>query len=89
MQTHSAMNARHFFVRLGTKSVIGREDDPSGVIFQPARELYVEYADKTMQVGTDKDGNAQFAPLFETWPNVLAVAILARGHGRPASRRTR
>jgi putative DNA primase/helicase len=34
------MNSKHFFVRLGSKSVIGREDSPEGVIFQPVRELY-------------------------------------------------
>jgi hypothetical protein len=60
------MNAKHFFVRMGTKSVIGR-DTPRGVVFQPVRELYPEYANRTVQVGTDKDGNATFGPLFETW----------------------
>jgi hypothetical protein len=62
-----AMNAKHFFVRLGSKSVIAREDDPHGVVFQPVKELYPEYANKHIQTGTDKDGNATFGPLFETW----------------------
>lgn len=62
-----SMNARHFFVRLGSKSVIGREDDPAGVIFQPVKELYPEYANCIVQTGSDAKGNAQFAPLFETW----------------------
>jgi uncharacterized protein DUF5906/bifunctional DNA primase/polymerase-like protein len=61
------MNEKHFFVTLGTKSVIGREDKPKGVVFQPVKELYSEYANRMVQIGTDKDGNATFGPLFETW----------------------
>lgn len=67
MDALEAMNTKHFFVRLGSKSVIAREDDPSGVIFQPVKELYPEYANKLVQIGTDKNGNATFGPLFETW----------------------
>jgi hypothetical protein len=62
------MNERHFWTRVGGKSVIGRTDDPSGVVvFQPVRELYSEYANRTVQVGVDRHGNAQYANLFETW----------------------
>jgi hypothetical protein len=60
------MNQKHFFVTLGTKSVIGRENGDD-VMFQPVRELYPEYANRIVQVGTDKNGNAAFGPLFETW----------------------
>jgi hypothetical protein len=67
MDALEEMNSRHFFVTLGSKSVIGREDKPEGVVFQPVRELYPEYANRMVQVGTDKDGNASFQPLFETW----------------------
>lgn len=62
-----AMNEKHFFVRMGSKSVIGRTDDPAGVMFQQVRELYPEYANQSVQIGTDKDGEAKWAPLFETW----------------------
>jgi hypothetical protein len=61
------MNEKHFFVRMNTKSVIGREDDPRGVVFQPVKELYPEYANQLVQVGVDKNGNAAFSPLFESW----------------------
>jgi hypothetical protein len=61
------MNTKHFFVRLGVKAVIGREDDPSGTIFQPVRELYPEYANKFVQDGTTKDGDPILKPIFEAW----------------------
>ena len=62
------MNRRHFFTRIGAKSAIGREDDPSGVVvFQPVRELYSEYQNRRVQVGVDKDGEPVYKPLFETW----------------------
>jgi hypothetical protein len=61
------MNAKHFFVRLGSKAVIGREDSPSGVIFQSPRELYPEYANRFVQTGVDEDGKATLKPLFDEW----------------------
>lgn len=67
MDALEEMNTRHFFVRLGSKSVIAREDDPNGVVFQPVKELYPEYANRMVQVGTDKDGNPSYQPLFDTW----------------------
>jgi len=60
-------NERHFFVRLGKDSVIGREDDPDEVVFQTPAALTHEYANKLVQTGTDKDGEAAWAPLFDTW----------------------
>lgn len=61
------MNQRHFFVRMGKDAVIGREDDPAGVIFQPTKALYTEYANKKIVVGEDKDGKPAFKPLFQEW----------------------
>ncbi len=62
-----AFNARHFFVRMGKDSVIGREDDPNDIIFQTPYALRTEYANRTVQTGTDKDGSPKFEPLFDTW----------------------
>lgn len=61
------MNGRHFFVRMGKDSVIGREDDPDQIVFQKPRELHTEYKNRSVQVGTDKNGEPQFKPLFEEW----------------------
>lgn len=62
-----AFNARHFFVRMGKDSVIGREDDPNDIIFQTPYALRTEYANRTVQTGTDKNGDPKFEPLFDTW----------------------
>lgn len=65
------MNQRHFWVRLGKDDVIGREDDPSGVVFQKVRSLYSEYANKQIKVGekASKDGDVTpvFKPVFQAW----------------------
>lgn len=61
------MNRKHFWVRLGKDDVIGREDDPSGVIFQRPRSLYSEYANRKIQVGVTKKGEPTFKPVFEAW----------------------
>jgi hypothetical protein len=61
------MNAKHFAVRLGADYVVGRTDDPDEIVFQNVTALRHEYANRSVQVGTDKDGNAVFKPLFETW----------------------
>jgi hypothetical protein len=62
-----AFNSRHFFVRMGKDSVIGREDDPKDIIFQTPYALRTEYANRAVQTGTDRDGNPKFEPLFDTW----------------------
>ena len=62
-----AMNAKHFFVRLGKDSVVGREDDPDEIVFQTPAALVHEYRNQLVQTGTDKDGNPKFAKLFDTW----------------------
>jgi hypothetical protein len=66
------MNRKHFWTRMGAKAVIGREDDPSGVVmFQPVKELYSEYANRQIKVGekATKDGDVQavLKPLFQAW----------------------
>lgn len=60
-------NRVHFFVRMGKDAVIGREDDPSGVVFQQTRALYTEYANRKIVIGEDKKGNPKYASLFEEW----------------------
>jgi hypothetical protein len=62
-----SFNARHFVVRLGKDTVIGREDDPDEIVFQTAAALRLEYANKFVQVGADKNCEPIFAPLFDTW----------------------
>jgi hypothetical protein len=62
-----SMNAKHFFVRLGKDSAIGREDDEDEVVFQRTSALSVEYANRLVQVGTDKNGEGVFKPLFDQW----------------------
>lgn len=63
-----AMNQIHFWARLGKEDVIGREDDPEGVVFQRPRALYSEYAGHQVQVGVDdKTGEPKFKPLFPQW----------------------
>jgi hypothetical protein len=60
------MNAKHFWVRFGNKSAIGRED-PDGVVFQNPKELYSEYANRQIVVGQDDKGKPQIKPLFQAW----------------------
>lgn len=63
-----AMNAKHFWVRLGKDDCIGREDTASGApVFQRVRALYSEYANVKIQTGVDKDGDAIIKPLFPEW----------------------
>ena len=62
-----AMNARHFFVRMGSKSAVGREDDPRGIVFQPVKELYPEYANHKIVVGEGKDGEPKLLPVYQAW----------------------
>ncbi len=61
------MNERHFWVRMGKDDVIGRLDDPTGVVFQKPKALYSEYANKKIMVGLDKKGEEQWKPLFQAW----------------------
>lgn len=60
-------NARHFFVRLGKDSVIGREDDPEDIVFQTPAALTHEYANRLVQTGATEDGDPVLKPLFDTW----------------------
>lgn len=60
------MNRKHFWVRIGKDDVIGREED-AGVVFQKPRALYSEYANKRVQVSTDKKGEPVYKPLYPTW----------------------
>ena len=60
------MNARHFIVRLGKDELIGTEDEDE-VFFQYEKALRLRYANKTVQVGVDKEGNPEVAPIFEKW----------------------
>lgn len=62
-----AMNAKHFWVRLGKDDCIGREDSAQGTIFQRVRSLYSEYANVKVQTGVDKDGAPTFKPIFPEW----------------------
>jgi len=61
------LNQRHFVVRLGKDTVIGREDDPDGVVFQPRRSLDLEYANRKVTVGTNAKGKPEIKPLFQAW----------------------
>lgn len=61
------MNRKHFWVRIGKDDCIGREDDPTGVIFQRVSALYSEYANRYVEVGTNDKDQPQFKPLFKAW----------------------
>jgi hypothetical protein len=58
---------RHFVVRLGKDTVIGREDDEDGVVFQPRRSLDLEYANRKIVVGQNEKGKPDVRPLFQAW----------------------
>lgn len=61
------MNEKHFFVRLGKDSVIGREDDEDEVVFQKPTALYTEYANRQVSVGVDDKNKPKMKPLFQAW----------------------
>lgn len=61
------MNAKHFWVRMGKDDVIGREDDPRGVVFQRVKALYSEYANRKIVVGETAKGVPEWKPLFQAW----------------------
>lgn len=66
------MNAKHFWVRMGKDDVIGREDDPRGVVFQRVKSLYSEYANRHIKTGTkvnkrNGDESEEFKPIFQAW----------------------
>jgi hypothetical protein len=67
MDAVEEMNAKHFWVRMGKDDVIGREDDPDEIVFQRPHALYSEYADRQVQVGTNKKGEPQYKPLVQAW----------------------
>lgn len=60
------MNERHFCVRLGKDTVIGREDDTHPV-FQHPKALSTEYANQQIVTGIDDKGKPQIKPLFAAW----------------------
>lgn len=60
------MNQKHFFVRHGADSVIGREEDDE-IVFQRTGALAIEYANRRAATGTNKKGGPEVKPLFQAW----------------------
>lgn len=59
-------NETHFVTTMGAKAVVGREDIPTGTLFQRPQELYVTYANKKIFV-LNKKGQSALMPIFPEW----------------------
>jgi len=60
------MNDRHFFTIVGGKARVGTIEEDE-ITFMEKTTLDQRYANKKVQIGTDKDGNPIYMPLAKWW----------------------
>jgi hypothetical protein len=61
------MNAKHAFVTYGNKGRVLLEQDGQAPLFLEKQTLFDKYANRRIEVGTDKDGNPVTKPLGKWW----------------------